>query len=1180
MSLTRRAAVSALVLALGGLGARTADAQDDWSLERSASDPALVSQRLQKLHRNPFDTRHWAALRKAIGLAGLSKKIAAGLARSPSDVGWRILDARMDLAQGRADAAADKLAGLQLATSGKRSARVFELRTTALERASDWGTLVELLEQRASAASDQKTKLRHLARAHGYAERGRRAEDALRIAQRISDLSPKDNAARVRLARSASDADQPERADAAYAKAISGLRGRKRLELQAERARARLSADQAGAAADLMWSMLEDPNVGSRATRESWWATLYTAHRRARSTDALLRTLGTWLQTHEDEPAAWRTLATAQQNAGIDPIPAWSRARALAPRDVETQTALIEALEGKGRHADAVAEVRRMMEGPGFDPLTAIELASNLAASGERELAFGLADDVRERYARNGKAQAALLDFYNLNDESETALAVARALVKLGPRRAESRIALGEQLFQMRRREEAVAQWSMLPKLTRPSHAGWARLSQVLIEHELYVEAIAAVNKAIAASPEAPEYTRLRAVLAEAQRMHKPALELWQRTRTLASAPRHKLLRDEARTRVVELLVRNNVLRTNRLPRLMREAQDQLDAGKPLEDALEAGRFLAELHTRREHYSTAVAVQQRMLALAPNRPLRLEELAAAQRRAGQTESAMGTLEELLALDPSRSPDVLAEMSELAFEAGDSDRALESATTAAEKDRSHVDAIVRLGEMHESKGDIDAAADAYRRALDTKPTALEPKLRLAELELTRGNVARSRALLGEVLEANGPPELMEDAGRRALDLAEADGELPQALALAVQRCTRHPESAEPRRFLLDTLDRLPVKPVHAWIEEGIDGDTWAPDRRRQALRAPLLAALRRGAITSRLRAAEHLGRLSLPGSAAALATLGKNLAAPRDATATVQNAYERARITALRAAGSLRDPAATDVLREVLSSNRHSWTARRTAAWGLAHSEDEDALASLVPLLRLGGDSQAVSLACLAVARRPGALSGNADAKVHVRQLATESRTPSVRHACAFAHASLVPSTALGPLRDDIDNTDPLLAAIAAWRIGNAGRPTTENIAPLLTRALGPGGLARDAAAAGLLQLLDPSANAETDEIQAAPTPQSSDWDAAIERWLQRRVAPTRAPVDPAVLQAHPDAITRAVDAARTGTRAQRSALDKARSGCPAAAGDPKVEKRTANAICIPTVATGPVRIPN
>ncbi len=1171
MSLTRRLAAPALALLLSAPAVQAHAAGDDWSLERSSSDPALVSARLKKLHRNPFDSRHWAALRKAIGLSGLAQKIAAGRARSPSDTSWKILEARMDIARGRPGEAADKLGALELATSGARADQVFELRVSAMESAADWGPLVERLEARAKAASSPKAKTTLLTRAYGYAEQGRRSEDALRLATKLVELAPDDNAARLRLARAATDADRPALADRAYADAAARTKGDKRMELQAERARARLGADQAAGAADLLWSMLEDPAAGSRSAREGWWSTLYNAHRRAQTTDSLLRTLRTWLEAHDDEAAAWRTLATAQQSSGIDPIDSWRRARALSPRDAETQTALIDALETKGRHADAAQEVRSMMEAPGFDATTAIELASNLAAAGERELAFELASDLRERFGRSTKVLAGLLDFYNLNDDAETALWVARALVKLAPRKAESRISLGEQLYQMHRRDEAVEQWSMLPKLMRPAHKGWARLAQVYIEHEMHSEGVVAIGKAVAGNPLSPEYARTQAVAVEELRRPQPALAMWERTRELAGAPEHKLLRDEARTRIVDLLVRNNVLRTSALPGWMNDASEKLEAGKPLADAMEAGLFLAELHTRQEHYSTAVAVQQKMLSLTPNDPDRLEQLAAAQRRAGQIESAMGTLEELLALDPSRSPDVLAEMSELAFEAGDADKALENATTAAEKDRTHVEAIVRLGEMHESKGDMDAAADAYRRALQTKPNEPRPKLRLAELELTRGNVERSRSLLDEVLSGNGPPELMEEAGARALDLAEAEDELDEALALAVRRCAQHPESAEPRRFLLDALDRLDVEAVSGWVAKGATADDSSEEQRRQALRTPLLSSLSRGSISTRLRAAEQLGRLRLPGSAAALATLGKNLAAPRDATATVQNAYEQARLTALRSAGILRDGEATEVFEEILESTRYSWGARRTAAWALALADDPDALEALTPHLRLGEDAQIVALACLAIAGRPTAAPLDADAAIRTRQLATESRTTVVRHACSFAHATLAPREDLAEVRAQVGHTDPLISAIAAWRLGNAGRADDVDITVLLTRALGPGGLARDASAAALVQLLDPSQNARGTDIASAPAPRGDGWDITFERWLQRHVVPDVERIDASTLQRHPEAITAATRAAQTGTRAQRAALDRAQTGCGEDGQD---------AICIPSVARGPVRIPN
>ena len=220
---------------------------------------------------------------------------------------------------------------------------------------------------------------------------------------------------------------------------------------------------------------------------------------------------------------------------------------------------------------------------------------------------------------------------------------------------------------------------------------------------------------------------------------------------------------------------------------------------------------------------------------------------------------------------------------------------------------------------------------------------------------------------------------------------------------------------------------------------------------------------------------------------------------------------------------------------------------------------------------MGEDTQILALSCLAIARHPEPDRLPPVTKTHVRQLATESRTTIVRHACTFAHAVLQPANALAELREDVEHTDPLVAAIAAWRVGNIGAPDRANVAPLLTRALGSGGLARDAASAALVLLLDTSQRSQHAQGRFAPAPRGTGWDASFERWLQQRVVPSLTPVDPSRLAARSDAIADAVDAARTGTRAQRAALQKAQARC---------AEPSSRTICIPAVAAGPVRIPN
>src|SRR5690606_28524575 len=231
------------------------------------------------------------------------------------------------------------------------------------------------------------------------------------------------------------------------------------------------------------------------------------------------------------------------------------------------------------------------------------------------------------------------------------------------------------QLDQMGRVDDAVAQWERLPQLIRPAHRGYARLAEVLSEHERTTEAVDSIKRAMMMAPSDPAYLRTRAMLAEEQRRPAQALRLWEQVHQSAGQE-HRLLRDEARTRIVELLVGGALpQRRARLQQATVDAAERLARGTPHDDAVEAGRFLAELHTRQATSAAAVGAQARLRALPRGGPERLDDLAAARRRAGDTAGALATLERLIALDPARAREVVATMSELAFEAGDSERAL-------------------------------------------------------------------------------------------------------------------------------------------------------------------------------------------------------------------------------------------------------------------------------------------------------------------------------------------------------------------------------------------------------------------------------------------------------------------------------------------------------------------------
>ncbi|MEM9599082.1 MAG: HEAT repeat domain-containing protein, partial [Acidobacteriota bacterium] len=447
-----------------------------------------------------------------------------------------------------------------------------------------------------------------------------------------------------------------------------------------------------------------------------------------------------------------------------------------------------------------------------------------------------------------------------------------------------------------------------------------------------------------------------------------------------------------------------------------------------------------------------------------------------------------------------------------------------------------------------------------------------RLRLAELSLTLGEAEQSAAAFREILDLGGPPELLRAAGRRALDLAEASDTTGELFSLAVERTVRRPEADEPRQFLLDALDRIEPAQVERWLRHDRDrGERSAP--RVEQLRRPLVVALSRGSIGTRLRAAEHLGQLSLPETALPLAKLGATLRAPRDSTATVRNAFERARMTAIDAAGHLRDPAAIPQFRDVLLDSSQTQGTRHAAAWALASIGGPPAAQVLSRYVETGFDPMLTSLGCLVLSRLPRDQVDDTIAYA-LGTAARDNGNPTVRHACAFAQAALTPDKRLDRLHATLQATDPMQAAIAAWRLGRAPRPRSTDVQALLGRVLGPAGLARNAAIASLNTLLrDRDEGRAPNTVAALPAPTHDHvWSMAIERWLEAQVAPPTPPLPAQALVPWAADIDAALETARAGTRAERDAATQTR--CPSTRGSTSVRQ-----VCLVPLTDGPVALP-
>ncbi|MCY1062849.1 tetratricopeptide repeat protein [Nannocystis sp. SCPEA4] len=1120
---------------LGTPAAHAAPVEDDWSVERSAADPALVQQRFDKLRKQPFDTAQWRALEAVLGKAGLAKKIEAGLSRTPGDLSLGILDARAKLALGDPRGAAARLAEVETKAGGLRS-RVFKLRIEALQAAGDARGAVAALEAAAQTNNDDALRLQAL----DIADRHQLGPEGLRLAQALAARDPNNGAAQLRLARMAARAGQAATAEAAYAKAVAHLRGGDQLGAREEWARARIGSGDAAGAGELAWAQVEATRVGSPERAAAWDLVLEAGARQAGGdTPARIEKFLARADQARDG-AGWRALARAQAAGGADPVDAWRRALAADPDDPEARAALVMSLESGGEADAALAEFAKLGPKSPERLQLGLELAARLIGTGKRELGLKVAAELEASASAQGDALLRLLDFYNLQDEPDHALAIAQRLVRARPRDPDARVALGEQLFQMNREPDAMKEWALLPSLVRPAHAGWARHAEILAEHRR-PEAVLSLQKALAAAPREPKYLRLRAILETDDRLPHQALATWQQVFDLTRAPEHRILHDEARTRIVDVLVGGTLSQfTSRRQAIEKQALLDLD-GKDTDLAYEAGLLLAEIYTREEKYGKAVAVHEKLVRLRPQDPERLAELALALRRAGRGDAAMDALERMMTLDPKRSADVLAELAEVAFESGDIERVLLAAAHAELDKADSARVLIRIGELYERRGEPEQASKLYEGLLQRDPTNAPARLRLAELELARGRPERAEAMLREIVEKGGAPEVVEQAGRRALDLAETRGAIAPILDLALARARRDPSADEGRGLLLDALDRASTSAIKAWLASGDEPERTA---RTGALRRSLVEALARGPVTGRLRAAEHLGRLALPQTALPLARMGAQLTPPRDATRTVRTAFEQARAAAIQAAGALDEPEAVPVFADLLrtaDASRESWYA---AAWALARSSAPAAATELRRFAAPEHEGLMIALACASLAR-----GGDLADRERVARLAAAASSQQARRVCAFARAALTSDDQLARVSADLNASDPIVAAIAAWRFGQIRRDAAREdaVTTLLARYIGPRGLPRDAAGAALGRLLAPTPARV--ELPPLPPLRAGSWEIAIDRWLAQAIAPPVEALPASVLRPHTAALQQALTAASAGTRAEAWSQDRLRCPC-------------------------------
>ncbi len=1060
-----RRGLAALLLAAALLPAARAHAQpaDDWSVTRDPFDKGVIARLKGILARNPSDAD---ALAKLLGMYRryrtvelLRSEYDAALAKKPDDWATLVVLGRLALAAGDS---ATALARLEAADKLKADATIAgEL--GALYRGAGQPDLARAALTRASVATAPRAVRMKALR--GLADLALAAKDidgARRSFEAYIALDPGNVALRLELGDALAGAGRHDEAIAIFrdAEGRLGTDPARRVEAVARIGQAQEGKGDEDGAIETYRRAIKLVPKGYYLEVELT-ARIVDIHRRRQTLPALLTQLDREWPTGRRGHFEWDTLAhlyeeTGQQDAAVK---AYQQAVAKAPYELETQRRLIQLLESIGRDREAIARYEAVArEAPG-EASFQLDLAERYRRAGELKRALDLLKKMEGRFGGDPGVQSAIADMYLRWGEDDRALAALARVAKLDPDDPANLITLGEQYYQRGKKDLALTTWRKLGDAH--TAAAYARLGDVLAEHDGADEGLAEYAKALKLEPANPDLYRGRSQIHERERDFAAAVADLEKALSLWTKPSDRSARKEARRRLIAMLPHWDGGRFREAYRIKWR-----DAFAKTPPDLEAGHFLVELYRKdvgRAPSTEPRATLERILAFAPDDQETMLELVDVHRAAQRWDAAVELLLKLAAIAPSREREVFALIAEVKTQQGNHDaEAIEWSQKALAKSPNDPVAYARLAERYVQMQRPDDAAAAYAKVIELDPRNFKAYFALAGLHRQRSHNAEAADLYRRVLRQATTDEDLEHAGREAIALEELEGTL-----------------GELEKVVAPLSSILAHKPIYRWIlvdlyaryvPRLVNRSRRGPAEVRAAAKAelerlgrggmkPLLDALADSKDPARRRVAvDVLGFLGNKAAVAPLVRLAREPGDELDPTPAAAGTLKATpdiefHVQALVAAGRLGDPRAVAQVLPLVGHDEVS--VREAAVYTLARSGDRSAVAPLATAL---GDRRpsVAALACLGLGTL-GAAGDRAALTAAIARLGDRTAPDVVRAACAvgLAHAGAAARPALtAAVTDNAGETQRL----AAWALGVAGDRAAAGA--LLTAYVGRGGADR------------------------------------------------------------------------------------------------------------------------
>jgi tetratricopeptide (TPR) repeat protein/HEAT repeat protein len=799
----------------------------------------------------------------------------------------------------------------------------------------------------------------------------------LAIRRELAGLEPHADAPAENLADVLARLGRPgDAAEVLEARLASGHRAT-RLDLALRAAELRDAAGERELAAAALAALLRQLPQTARQARLGVWL---SAVKIARHRDALPELAETLAR--DPGPVEWDVLGQVRDELG-DLEGALEAARAAARQrpSVNLARRILELLDRLGRDDDAATAHETLARLAPHEPRWTLELVERALRRGHRKQGEDVFDSATARFGRNLSALVPLAELASRWGEDQRALATWERVRRLAPRDERGILGLGETQFAQGKKLLAVATWQALRGLERSPVAGHLRLGDVLLEHDLLTEALAEAQQAQALTPKQARPHRLLAQIMERQAKHDAAVREWDTVLDMSTAPDQTADRREARARILALLFRWSRGRLDERLRLL-EGQLRRDPGDR-----ETALFLAEAQQRTGNQSGAVATLRAIVdhdAAAAGRTERpgSSGVGEAQREAssdvalalvrllrasGQTEEAVRRLEEFVRRFPARAREAHVQLADVELSRHDEALALSHAEQAARLAPADGQALARIAAIQERAGDEAHALDTYRQAFEQDGNA-PAAFALARLLQRRGAVRDAADVLRRIFQTATDDEVIVEAGRRAMEIEEYLGHLPEMERAVASVLFSGPRGPTYRRVFVDILRRL-LPPLYRAAPD--DGAATAERTRlaQHGLR-PLIELVTDADVQPDRTLIDLLGMLGNKDAAPVLARIAAPATdRPRDDRASPTPPLAKdAQIAAVIALGRLGDERGREVLEKLVAAPEAPL--RAAAVWALGRLADSHAGPLLTTALR-DGRAEVAAMACLGIGRLHG-----------------------------------------------------------------------------------------------------------------------------------------------------------------------------------------------------------------